>query len=35
MALKMEEIVASESPVNKAKAGVALASQTFWEKIIM
>jgi hypothetical protein len=29
MALKMEEIVASESPMNKAKARVALASQTF------
>jgi hypothetical protein len=35
MALKMEEIVAGEELVNKAKAGVALASQTFREKIIM
>jgi hypothetical protein len=35
MAIKMEEIVADESPVNKAKAGVAQASQTSREKIIM
>jgi hypothetical protein len=35
MAMKMEEIVVSESPMNKAKVGVALASQTSWEKILM